>query len=336
MGLLIRAISTYIPQKVESNQDLVDAGRVPYTADDIERKTGIGERRIASARETPVWMAQRASEKLFAVYDKQTIDWVVFCTHTPDYMLPSCSCVLHGLLDMDSRVGAFDIAHSCTGFIYSLVVCHALLSLNRKGRILLINADNYTRFLDPRDASICTIFGDAAVATLLEYDPDAEGGVLGHKLCSDGRGYENLIRRGGGAAFPGLDADGHASVDQYIRMNGADVFRFVQKNVPPNIEGLLSEQGIDKNEVDFYLLHQASEYMLGAIAQRLRVEKDKVPVRLKHFGNTVSATIPLLMHTLGTEGVCWRNKLMVLCGFGAGLSYGSVILKSGPDEIECL
>ncbi len=340
LGLRIKAISYYLPETRESNEELVSSGRVPYTAIDIERKTGIAERRVSSREETPVWMAEHACEKLLCKGYLNAVDWLIFCTHTPDYMLPSCSCILHGRLGMPNRVAAFDIALSCTGYVYSLVLCDALLKAKPSGTILLVNADNYTKYLAPQDANVCTIFGDAAAATLLEYDESPDTGIIGHQLCTSGGGYNGLIRRGGGACSPQIPGDaryiGDERADPFIRMDGPEIFRFVQKTVPSHILSLLENTRIKKDEVDFFFMHQASEYILRSLSQRIGVKLDKVPIRMKHTGNAVSASIPLLIHTMGMEGLRLQDRLLLLCGFGAGLSYGSVLFKTNDQPIEYL
>lgn len=338
MGLSIRAISTYLPSETVTNDCLVERGRVPYSSNDIFRKTGIEERRVSSIEETPTWMGLQACQKLFSsgICSPDDINWLIFCTHTPDYMIPSCACILHGLLGLNENVGAFDIALSCTGFVYSLVVCDGLLRINKSQKIILVNSDNYTKYLDPSDANVCTIFGDAATATLIEFDEKDATGILGYKLCTEGKGYDKLIRRGGGATYPFPCKDSGKPSDPYIRMDGPEIFRFAQKTIPAHINCFLSEINMSKEDVDYFLLHQASDYMLRSINQRLGVTPEKLPIKIRYTGNTISASIPLLMHAMGAGEESLEYKKLLLCGFGAGLSYGSVLLRTGVARIDYL
>lgn len=326
MGAIIKTIAAFLPDTILTNEQLVANKRVPYSAEDILRKTGVASRHVAADDESTVDLAYEACMKLFSsgVVDKADVDWLIFCTQTPDYVIPSSACILQNRLGLSKTTGCFDINLACTGFIYSLLMVDSLISSGKARNVVLVNADTYTKFIRNDDFSMSTLFGDGATATLCQNGLPNEG-VLSHKVGTDGSGYDKLIRRYGGSRYPGGIP---MEKGDYISMDGPEIFRFVQKVVSADIKSFLSSNNLQPGNVDYFMLHQASGYMLENLGRRLGLKNEQLPIEMRDTGNTVSASIPLAISNLACRGPRdFDGKLAVFSGFGAGLSYGSILYR---------
>lgn len=330
MSAYIKAISYYTPNQVLTNEDLVR--EFPeWTVEKVANKVGISQRHIASANETAGDMALKAAEKLFMKneIERNDVDFVLLCTQSPDYFLPSTACILQDKLGLRQDIGAFDFNLGCSGFVYGLSVAKGLIAAGIAKNILLLTSETYTKYLHPKDKGNRTIFGDAASATLISTIGFAEIGdfVLG----TDGAGYEQLIVRTGAARTPQAlndiqyDENNNPTSSDHLFMNGPDIFTFTIERVPTMVRSLLEKSGLTKDDIHLFIPHQANLYILEFLRKKMKIEKDKYYINLANFGNIVSSTIPIALYEANKEGLLQGNIL--LAGFGVGLSWGGTILK---------
>ncbi len=332
MGAFIKAISYYLPERVVTNEDLVKE----FPEWDVEKvysKVGVKERHLAAESETAGDLAEKAALKLFKEYQVSPadIDFLLLCTQSPDYRLPSTACILQDRLGIPTSAGAFDYDLGCSGCIYGMAVAKGLIAAGLASNVLLLTAETYTKYLHQDDKSNRTIFGDGAAACLISKEKGlAEIGdfVFG----TDGSGADNLIVKTQGARFlerTGLsteDDDGHINREDYLYMNGSAIFNFTLEQVPPMMKQLLEKSGLGKDDIDYYVFHQANKYMLSTIRKVCGIPKDKFHIDLEHTGNTVSSTVLISLKDCLDQGVIQPGMKVMACGFGVGLSYGGTIL----------
>lgn len=326
----IKAISYYLPEKVVTNEELVK--EFPeWTVDKIAGKVGVSERHLAADNETAGDMAIKAAEKLFQEngVDKTAIDFVLLCTQSPDYFLPSTSCIVQHRLGLSTSCGAFDFNLGCSGFEYGLAVAKGLFAGGIAKNILLLTAETYNKYLHPRDKGNKTIFGDGASATLISAEGFAEIGEFVYG--TDGSGATGLIVETGASRQKGklnnveFDEGGNPHSSDDLFMDGKAIFDFTVKAVPPMINDVIAKNGLTKDDVDLYVFHQANKYMINFLRKLIAIEKEKFYVYLENVGNTVSSTIPIALCEAQKEGRLHGNVL--LAGFGVGFSWGGCIIK---------
>ena len=328
MKAYIKDIAYYLPTTVLTNEQIAE--RFPeWSAEKVAGKVGITERHIAADNETATDMAQKAAEQLFAQgVDKSQIDFVLLCTQSPDYFLPSSACILQDRLRLSKNCGAFDFNLGCSGYEYGLAVAKGLIVAGIARNILLLTAETYTKYIHPQDKGNMTIFGDGASATLVSTDGFAEIGEV--VVGTDGSGAENLIVRSLGARNKALmnnaqsDEDGNIVSGDHLYMHGGNVFNFTADVVPDMVEKLLKKSGLMQEEVDLWVFHQANKYMINYLRKLLDIDKDKFYIFMEKVGNTVSSTIPIALCEARKEDKLHGNIL--LAGFGVGLSWGGVML----------
>lgn len=329
MKAYIKAISYYLPERVVTNDELVQ--EFPeWTVDKIASKVGVNTRHIASEGETAADMAVLAAEKLFGEHaiDREMVDFVVLCTQSPDYLLPTSACVIQDRLHLRRNIGAFDYNLGCSGYIYGLAIAKGLIAGGIAQNVLLLTAETYNKHLHPRDKGNRTIFGDAATATLVSNDGYAEIGNF--SLGTDGTGANNLIIKTGGLRCPdkagdlSFDENGNPSSSDYLYMNGSEIFSFTQENVPIVVRDTLAKNSIEHEDVNMFVFHQANKYMLNFLRKKIKIAEDKFYVNMANVGNTVSNSIPLALYDALKDNQLSGNVL--LCGFGVGYSWGGVVL----------
>lgn len=329
MEAYIKAISYYLPEKVVTNEQLVE--EFPeWSVDKIAKKIGINERHIAAENETAGDMAFKAAEKLIAEnqIDKSTIDFVLLCTQSPDYFLPSTSCIIQSKLGLPTKCGAFDFNLGCSGYEYGLAVAKSFLVSGVSKNVLLLTAETYNKHIHPKDKGNRTIFGDGASATLISADGFAKIGEF--VLGSDGSGYDRLIHKSGAMRhYQPLndyheDENGTPLSSDHLFMDGKAIFDFTSDIVPPMIEETLEKNQMTSNDVDLYVFHQANRYMINYLRKLMEIDKEKFYVFMETVGNTVSSTIPIALCEAKKEGKLHGN--VVLAGFGVGLSYGATVI----------
>ena len=329
MKAYIQDIAYYLPTTVLTNEQIAE--RFPeWSAEKVAGKVGITERHIAADNETATDMAQKAAEQLFAQgVDKSQIDFVLLCTQSPDYFLPSSACILQDRLGLSKNCGAFDFNLGCSGYDYGLAVAKGLIVAGIAQNILLLTAETYTKYIHPQDKGNMTIFGDGASATLVSSEGFAEIGEV--VLGTDGSGAENLIVRSLGARNKALmndvqsDEDGNIVSGDHLYMHGGNVFNFTADVVPDMVEKLLKKSGLQQDDVNLWVFHQANKYMINYLRKLLDIDKDKFYIFMEKVGNTVSSTIPIALCEARKEDRLHGHVL--LAGFGVGLSWGGVMLK---------
>ena len=328
----IKALSYYLPERVMTNEELVK--EFPeWSVEKVAQKVGVDSRHLAAEDETAGDMAEKAARRLFEEYgiSPKNIDFLMLCTQSPDYFLPSTACVLQDRLGIPTSAGAFDYNLGCSGCIYGMAMAKGLIAAGIAKNVLLLTAETYNKYLHPQDKSNRSIFGDGAAACLISTEGFAEIGEF--VLGTDGSGANHLIIKTGGARqkeATGLqveDEEGHVWRDDYLYMNGGAIFNFTLDAVPSMMKGIMEKNGLRKDGIDYYLFHQANKFMLNTIRKVCVLPKDKFYVDLAETGNTVSSTVMIgLKNCLENETIKPGYKVMVT-GFGVGLSWGGTILK---------
>ena len=328
----IRAISYYLPELVVSNEELVK--EFPeWSVDKVAKKVGVNSRHIAAENETAGDMAEKAALKLFEEYRvlPSDIDFIILCTQSPDYFLPSTACILQHRLGIPTTAGAFDYNLGCSGCIYGLAIAEGLICSNIANNVLLITSETYNKYLHPSDKSNRSIFGDGAAACLISAEGFAEIGKF--TLGTDGKGAEHLIVKTGASRLKektylsSVDDDGHTKYDDYLYMNGSAIFNFTLETVPNIMDLIQTRNEIDKEEVDYYVFHQANKFMLDTIRKVCSIPKDKFYVNIEETGNTVSSTILIALKDCLDKGYITKGMNVMIAGFGVGLSWGGTLLK---------
>ena len=330
MGVYLKAISYYLPEKVLANEQLV-VDFPEWTVEKVASKIGVDKRHIAADEETAVDMGVNAANKLFSEYniDRLSIDFLLFCTQSPDYFLPSSACLVQEHLGLSTSCGAFDFNLGCSGFVYGLSIAKGLITGGIATNVLLITSETYSKHIHIKDKGNRTIFGDAAAATLISSEGFAQ--IESFSLGTDGRGAENLIVRTGAMRNPEkvnvveFDEGGNPISSDYLYMNGSEIFNFTLEMVPILVEATLVKNNFKKEDIDLFVFHQANKYMMNFLRKKLKVEEDKFFYFLENVGNTVSSTIPIALYEAQKENKLKGNIL--LAGFGVGYSWGGVILK---------
>lgn len=328
----IKAISYYLPEKVVTNEELVK--EFPeWSVDKVAKKVGVDSRHLAAENETAGDMAEKAARKLFDEFqiDPKSIDFLMLCTQSPDYFLPSTSCVLQDKLGIPTSAGAFDYNLGCSGCVYGMAMAKGLIVAGIAKNVLLLTAETYNKYLHPSDKSNRSIFGDGAAACLISTEGLAEIGEFA--LGTDGSGANHLIMKTGASrqkAETGLsveDEEGHVWYDDYLYMNGGAIFNFTLDAVPAMMAQILEKNHMDKDDIDYYVFHQANKFMLNTIRKVSVLPKDKFYMNLSTTGNTVSSTVLIgLKDCIDNQLIKKGNNVMV-SGFGVGLSWGGTILR---------
>jgi 3-oxoacyl-[acyl-carrier-protein] synthase III len=329
-------IAGYLPEQVLTNEQL--AALYPeWPADKILAKTGIRERRIAANGQTASDLAYEAARALFAQGEVSAsdIDFVILCTQSPDYLLPTSACVLQNRLGIPTHAGAFDMNLGCSGYVYGLSMAKGLVETGAAHCVLLLTADTYSKHMHPLDKSVRTLFGDGASATAISASTNESGSIGPFVFGTDGRGADNLIIKAGLARHPKSDetaiehhdASGNVRTDEHLYMNGAEVMAFTLAEVPKATNALLEKANRDREEIDFFVLHQANRFMLEALRKKLKVPETKFPITMELCGNTVSSTVPLALKQMKDEGVLQRGHRLMLLGFGVGYSWAGCLVN---------
>ena len=331
MSAYIKGLTYYLPELTLTNEDLLR--EFPdWDVEKVYNKVGVRERHLAAKNQTAGDLAEKAALKLFSEYgiSPETVDFLIFCSQSADYLLPSTACILQDRLGVPTSAGAFDMDLGCSGCIYGMAMAKGLIEASIASNILLLTAETYTKYLHQSDISNRTIFGDGAAACLISKD----GGLakIGEfVLGTDGSGAENLILKSYGARQPKktgvdtIDDDGHVNREDFLYMNGSAIFNFTLDKVPPMIEKLLGKSGI--KTADYYVFHQANKFMLTTLRKVCGIPKEKFYINLEQTGNTVSSTILISLKDCIKNGVILPGQTVITCGFGVGLSYGATLLQ---------
>jgi len=318
---------SYVPPDILTNDNLSE---MVDTSDEwIRTRTGICNRHIAKDMDNAD-MAYNAARNAVedARIEASKIGLIIVATSTPDYAFPNQSSLVQAKLKAVNAM-CFDVSAACSGFITALDIAASMLKAGSYKYALVIGSEKMSEIVNWKDRSVCVLFGDGAGAVVLKAvdnnTEDVTGALVGHErgiidsnIYNDGTGASVLT---GGRRF-----SDSCSTDIFIHMDGQEVFKFAVKSVPTAIETLLHNNNMDINEVDKFILHQANVRIIESVAKRLKADKDKFPVNLNEYGNTSSASIPILLDELNRNGSLKQGEKLVLAGFGAGLSWGSILL----------
>lgn len=315
-------IAVHFPDQIESNEDLkIDNPK--WDVDLIASKTGIYQRRIAAPNECSSDLGVFAAEKLFSEFDIEpdSIDFLLFCTQTPDYPLPTTACLIQDRLGLPTSCGALDFNLGCSGFVYGLSICDGLIRSGAAKRILFITAETYSKLIDKNDRSLRTIFGDGAAATVIEAHDQQS--LWGFKFGTDGRGANTLLATENGFRNPddAIEPRHRRRWASDLYMDGPALINFTVGKIPDLLNKILDEVGMTMDEVDFFLFHQATLKMLSQLQQTINVEDARVPILMRNIGNTVSSTLPILIRQMRERGDMNSEMKNLLVGFGVGWSW---------------
>ena len=338
----LSGLSVCVPKQVEENSSfpLFDEG----TCKSFIATTGIERKRKAGANVCTSDLCVAAAEQLITdlSWRKEDISFLIFVSQTPDYSLPATSPIIQNRLGLSTDCYALDISLGCSGWVYGMSAITPLISALKSGKGLLLMGDTLTKICSPADKSTYPLFGDAGTATALEYAENVQSILF--DMNSDGSGYNAIIINDGGnrnpitqsSVEPIIRGEGIESNNLQLHLDGMDVFAFGTKRAPESVNKLIEEFHLEKDYIDYFLFHQANLFMNEQIRKKLKLPVEKVPYSLKNFGNTSSATIPLTMVTQLKNELETKSLNHIACGFGVGLSWGSVYFNTDKIVVSPL
>ncbi len=299
----------YLPDQVVTNADLE---KKMDTSDEwIRTRTGIEERRIAEDGIGTVYMAARAAEKAIqnAGIGPEEIDLIITATVTPDHSFPSVSCEIQHEIGA-VNAAAMDVSAACAGFMYGIITGKQFVETGAYKHVLVIGAEKLSKVIDWNDRNTAVLFGDGAGAAIL--GPVSDGrGILSFELGADGRGGKHLYQ------------------DEHVKMNGREVFKFAVRQMGESSINVIEKAGLKKEDIDFLMAHQANIRIMESARERLGLPPEKMSVTVNKFGNTSSASIPLTMVEEIENGNVKEDDVIVMVGFGGGLTWGAIAMKWG-------
>mgnify|MGYP000899920939 CR=1 FL=1 len=339
MQAAIKAIEYHLPDGVLTNAQLAEE-HPDWPVEELEAKIGIAERRIAGENECSSDLAVKAAEKLFAsgACKPEDVDFVLLCTQSPDYFLPTTACLIQHRLGIPTTAGAMDFNLGCSGFIYGLSLAKGLIETGQASTVLLLMAETYSKFVNPNDKAVRMIFGDGASATLVRAEPQkagANGCAIG-PFCfgTDGSGAENLIvpeggmrRRPNEASEAVADERGDVRGPKNIYMAGPEIFSFTAAKVPALVRTVAERASLTMDDIDFVILHQANHYIVEHLRKKMRIPESKFWNSVRSIGNTVSSTIPIALRQAQEAGRIQPGQRILLAGFGVGYSWAGAMIR---------
>ena len=324
MKAYVKRIEYYLPEMVEENPP-----------NRLRKKTGIFRRHICAENEIASDLAVRAAEKVLASgIDRNKVEMLLLCTQSPDYFLPTTACILQDKLGLSKSCGAMDYNLGCSGYIYGLSIAKGLIESGQVQNVLLLTAETYSKYINEQDHSVKPLFGDGATATFIEgVDTDVPG-LDGFVFGTDGSGYKNLIVPAGGMACPYDKADTAEEADEYgnvrtafnIRMSGSAISDFALEAVPDTVNKILQKTHKTKDEIGYFVFHQANKFMLEYLQQKCDLLDYPYWDDVAEYGNTVSSSIPIAIADMLAKDRP-QNPVIMSIGFGVGLSWGGCLMN---------
>lgn len=320
----INAVEYHLPARLLTNEEL-GACYPEWPADKIKDKLGITARPIAEEGECSSDLAVSAAQKLFqtGVCSPSDIDFILFCTQTPDYLLPTSACLIQERLGIPCSVGALDFNLGCSGYVYGLGIAKGLVETGQARNVLLLTGETYSKLMHPDDKATRTLFGDAGSATWVKAVEDGCERIGPFVYGTDGSGGGDLIVRQGGMRQPGVPLGDSRG----LCMNGGEIFTFSVREVSRSMEALLAKAQATIGSIDLFVFHQANAYMLNFLRNKCRIPEEKFYTWFSTTGNTVSNTIPIALHHAIKEGRIQPGSSVMLVGFGVGLSWGACLVR---------
>ena len=305
-------IASYLPSLSVDNFELENS---KLTAKKIFAKTGITSRKVVSGKLTAIDLAFEASSKLVGLKDFDDVDALLYCTQSPDYIVPNNVSILHSRLEIRKNIPTIEYNQGCSGYIYGLYLARTLLLGDDLRKVLLVTADTYTKYLKSDNLSCRTIFGDAATATLISSEDVKYFGEF--SFGTNGDYHKALYLDGEGSRTRGNQLD--------LKMNGPEIFCFTLEVVPEIIRENLEKNRLKLEDIDHFIFHQANGYMLEALRKKVGIPKEKFHLHFEESGNTVSSTIPIVLEKLYIEKTFKKGEKVMLCAFGVGLSWNATV-----------
>lgn len=334
-GVNLEAVAYALPDRVLTNDELA-ASYPEWGFERLEGRTGVRARHIVEGNETALDLAFKACEALFANEDlvPGDMDALVFCTETPDHVIPHNSALLHGRLDLPTSVLSFDINLGCSGFPYGLEIARSLIAGGTANKVLFVTADTYSRLINPGDRATRVLFGDGAAVTVLGKCAPGHG-IIDVTLATAGKQYRRFMVPAGGSRTPRSestsisesDRSGNIRSPEDIKMDGLGVLSYFNSVIPPSVTDLLQRNNLEISDIDAFVFHQASAAALDSLQKALKIPDEKFIREMIDTGNLVSASIPVTLKLAMGKGRIKRGDLVVFCGFGVGLSWGSALVK---------
>lgn len=327
MSVSINHISVYLPENILSNAEL--ASEFNITEEQVFKNTHIYKRYISAPDEISSDMAVKAGNNLFAEtgLNRSEIDFLIFCSEGFDYIAPATSCIIQNKLDLNTSIGCFDLPYGCSGYIYGLGIAYGLLKAGIAKKILFLTADIPSKGITKRDLELRSIFSDIATASFLTLDAGSDSKTE-FVYGTDGKGAMDLYVESSAYRKP-LNKN-YKLPDDLINgqmiMNGTNIFLFAVKKVPGLIDDILNKNNLKKDDIDLYVLHQASYFMLEVIRKKTKIPKEKFFINIDDYGNSVSSTIPLALYDAQKKGILKKGMKVLLAGFGIGNSWGATII----------
>ena len=322
-NVYINEVEYFLPPKKENNlKFLIQIGKNERTSKKIINKIGIKNRRIAEKNVYSNDLAIKSAKKVLKKLNNQSIDFLIYCTQTPDYLIPTNACILQNQLKLKKQIGAFDINLGCSGYVYALSIAKSLIISGQAKSILLITSDTYSKFIKKNDLTTRLIFSDSSTSTLISSKKTKDSyKILNSTYGTDGSGYKDFILKNFGTKFK----DKPIKDDNYIKMDGANIFDFTLKEIPKAIDYFLKKNNLKLNKIDHFIFHQANEFIIENLQKKMRILKKKVIIDVKDIGNTVSGTIPIVLNK--HQKKIKSGSRILLVGFGVGLSWGITLVK---------
>jgi len=320
----ITAVEYHLPARMLTNEELEDC-YPEWPAEKIKDKLGITLRPIAEDGECSSDLAVSAARKLFArgACEPSQIDFILFCTQTPDYLLPTSACLIQNRLGIPKSAGALDFNLGCSGYVYGLGLAKGLVETGQASNVLLLTGETYSKLMHPDDKATRTLFGDAGSATWVKA-VESDGEQIGPFVYgTDGGGGDDLIVRQGGMRNPGAPL----SDCKGLCMNGGEIFTFSVREVSKSMEALMVKADVTMDSIDLFVFHQANAYMLEFLRKKCRIPEEKFYTWYESTGNTVSNTIPIALHHAIKDGRIRQGNTVMLVGFGVGLSWGACVVR---------
>ena len=302
----------------------------------IKNKIGIETRSFLGANESVIDLSRQACANLFnnnPDLDKDKVGLLIVVTQNPDYKIPHSSAILQNILSLSVNTACFDINLGCSGYVYALSVAKAFMLAENIKDGILVTCDPYSKVMGRTDYDTVSVFGDAATATWLSAEQGATIGYL--DFGTDGSGANHLMVKAGGSAYPitGIWSENqniYCVDDFHVKMNGRAIFNFIMKRIPGSVASCLQKNGLSLSDVDYYFFHQASKYLIENLRQKMDLEEDKVPIEMIDCANTVSSSIPIMLHRFMLRAKL-THKTVLISGFGVGLSWATNIIKFGGE-----
>ena len=319
----INDIKYFLPEKKELNSEVLL--KLNYEETKIDRmigKIGITSRRVSSEEIFSNDLAIESAKKILQNFDSKKIDFLIFCTNTPEYSLPTNACILQSNLGLNKTIGAIDIILACSGFIYSLSLAKSLIIANQANNILLITSDTYSKFIKKDNIKTRILFGDASASTLVSSEKKNNSlEIKNFYYGTDGAGYKNAIIQNFGSRYWKNNQENGDELD----LNGPGIYEFALKEVPLAIEAFLKKNNLDINNIDYFVFHQANEYIIQSLANKMNIQKEKLLMNMMEIGNTSSSSIPIVLSKYFNK--IPDKKKILLVGFGGGLSWGVSLIE---------